>query len=349
MTDPAIRPRPEGDVADPRLTAEDLVEATGGRAPRPLRPADPRRRGRLPRGRARATCSSPCRASGSTVTPSSARALAAGAAAAIVARPPDGVDARRPSTRRSSRSTTRCARSRRSRPSWRRRFDPLVVGVTGSIAKTSTKEAIATVLASALVDAEERGQPEQRDRAAADRPPPAPRPPGRGPRDGHVRRRRDRRAGRDRPAGDRRRDRGPAGPPVADRDDRGDRAGEGRARRGAAAGRRRDPQRRRRAGPPDGVADRRPGRDLRLRAATRRPRGGGRVGRRRRDARSTSSRTARAGRSTIPTLGRLAVHNALAAAAVGLAVRIPAGRGSRRRSRSAGRRRIAARSSVGAA
>jgi UDP-N-acetylmuramoyl-tripeptide--D-alanyl-D-alanine ligase len=30
---------------------------------------------------------------------------------------------------------------------WRRRFDPLVVGVTGSIAKTSTKEAIAAVLA----------------------------------------------------------------------------------------------------------------------------------------------------------------------------------------------------------
>jgi len=30
---------------------------------------------------------------------------------------------------------------------WRRRFDPLVVGVTGSIAKTSTKEAVATVLA----------------------------------------------------------------------------------------------------------------------------------------------------------------------------------------------------------
>ena len=29
---------------------------------------------------------------------------------------------------------------------WRRRFDPLVVGVTGSIAKTSTKEAVAAVL-----------------------------------------------------------------------------------------------------------------------------------------------------------------------------------------------------------
>jgi UDP-N-acetylmuramoyl-tripeptide--D-alanyl-D-alanine ligase len=30
---------------------------------------------------------------------------------------------------------------------WRRRFEPLVVGITGSIAKTSTKEAVATVLA----------------------------------------------------------------------------------------------------------------------------------------------------------------------------------------------------------
>jgi UDP-N-acetylmuramoyl-tripeptide--D-alanyl-D-alanine ligase len=33
---------------------------------------------------------------------------------------------------------------------WRTRYDPLVVGVTGSIAKTSTKEAIAAVLAAAL-------------------------------------------------------------------------------------------------------------------------------------------------------------------------------------------------------
>jgi UDP-N-acetylmuramoyl-tripeptide--D-alanyl-D-alanine ligase len=32
---------------------------------------------------------------------------------------------------------------------WRRRFDPLVVGITGSIAKTSTKEAVATVLGAA--------------------------------------------------------------------------------------------------------------------------------------------------------------------------------------------------------
>ncbi|HET7473698.1 MAG TPA: Mur ligase family protein, partial [Candidatus Limnocylindrales bacterium] len=33
---------------------------------------------------------------------------------------------------------------------WRLRFDPLVVGITGSIAKTSTKEAVATVLGAAM-------------------------------------------------------------------------------------------------------------------------------------------------------------------------------------------------------
>ena len=33
---------------------------------------------------------------------------------------------------------------------WRQQFDPLVVGITGSIAKTSTKEAVATVLGGAL-------------------------------------------------------------------------------------------------------------------------------------------------------------------------------------------------------
>ncbi len=33
---------------------------------------------------------------------------------------------------------------------WRQRFDPLVVGITGSIAKTSTKEAVATVLGAAF-------------------------------------------------------------------------------------------------------------------------------------------------------------------------------------------------------
>jgi UDP-N-acetylmuramoyl-tripeptide--D-alanyl-D-alanine ligase len=40
---------------------------------------------------------------------------------------------------------------------WRRRFEPVVVGVTGSIAKTSTKEAIATVLAQRYVTLKSEG------------------------------------------------------------------------------------------------------------------------------------------------------------------------------------------------
>jgi UDP-N-acetylmuramoyl-tripeptide--D-alanyl-D-alanine ligase len=40
---------------------------------------------------------------------------------------------------------------------WRRRFDPLVVGVTGSIAKTSTKEAIAAVLSRRLATLKTEG------------------------------------------------------------------------------------------------------------------------------------------------------------------------------------------------
>jgi len=40
---------------------------------------------------------------------------------------------------------------------WRRRFSPLVVGVTGSIAKTSTKEAVAAVLAGRFVTLKSEG------------------------------------------------------------------------------------------------------------------------------------------------------------------------------------------------
>ena len=36
------------------------------------------------------------------------------------------------------------------RDGWRSRFDPLIVGVTGSIAKTSTKEAVAAVSVSSF-------------------------------------------------------------------------------------------------------------------------------------------------------------------------------------------------------
>ena len=60
---------------------------------------------------------------------------------------------RRSATSPSSASPTRSRRSARVAAGWRRRFDPLVVGVTGSIAKTSTKEAVAAVLGAPLPDA----------------------------------------------------------------------------------------------------------------------------------------------------------------------------------------------------
>ena len=160
------------------------------------------------------------------------------------------------------------------------------------------------------------GQPEQRDRPAADAPRARSRARGGRPRDGDVRRRRDRRPGRDGAAVDRRRDRGPAGPPVADREHRGHRGGQGRAPRGAAGGRHGDPQRRRPDRAPDGGADRRPVADLRLRRGRRRRGRGGDVRRHGGDA-VHASRRRRA-----PTR-----HDALARPAVGPQ---RAGRGRRR-------------------
>jgi len=71
-------------------------------------------------------------------------AIAAGAAAAIVSREPADLEAL-------GRATVivvddPLAALHRLAAAWRRRFDPLVVGITGSIAKTSTKEAVAAVL-----------------------------------------------------------------------------------------------------------------------------------------------------------------------------------------------------------
>ena len=76
-------------------------------------------------------------------------ALAAGAAGVIVSTLPDDVDP-------ASVDTTILAvpdpllALQAIASAWRRRYDPLVVGITGSIAKTSTKEAVATVLGAAM-------------------------------------------------------------------------------------------------------------------------------------------------------------------------------------------------------
>ena len=71
-------------------------------------------------------------------------AVARGAAALIVTRPPEDIAAIGDVT--VVRVADALAALHAVAGGWRTRFDPLVVGVTGSIAKTSAKEAIATVL-----------------------------------------------------------------------------------------------------------------------------------------------------------------------------------------------------------
>ena len=117
----------------------------------------------------------------------------------------------------------------------------------------------------------------------------------------------------DRAAADRRRDRGPAGPPVADRLARGDRGGQGRAARGAArptAPRSSTPTTRSSAGWPPG----RSARSVTYGFAADADVGAEAVESAGLDGMRFVLRTDGARRPvTIPTLGRLSVHNALAA------------------------------------
>jgi len=83
-------------------------------------------------------------------------ALAAGAAAALVARPPEAADlAGRDATVVLVDDPLRALQAVAG--AWRARFDPLVVGITGSIAKTSTKEAVASVLGAAMATLRNEG------------------------------------------------------------------------------------------------------------------------------------------------------------------------------------------------
>ena len=76
-------------------------------------------------------------------------ALAGGAAGVLVARAPDPADlAGRDASVLLVDDPLHALQAVAS--AWRLRFDPLVVGITGSIAKTSTKEAVAAVLGAAL-------------------------------------------------------------------------------------------------------------------------------------------------------------------------------------------------------
>jgi UDP-N-acetylmuramoyl-tripeptide--D-alanyl-D-alanine ligase len=158
VTDPVPPPPQRGGVPDPGLTADDLVRATGGRLTA--------RSSRLVVG---AAVDSRLVVAGNLFVALAGErtdghrfvgeAIALGAAAVLVSTAPTTADLTAaeaahvtviqvPDTLRGLWAVA---------AAWRSRFDPLVVGVTGSIAKTSSKEAIATVLASELVTLKSEG------------------------------------------------------------------------------------------------------------------------------------------------------------------------------------------------
>ncbi|HEY4752160.1 MAG TPA: Mur ligase family protein, partial [Candidatus Limnocylindrales bacterium] len=151
MTDPSHPAVPDGSPRHaPALSALDLVDATGGRLLRHgTRPA---RRGAVDSrlvGDGMLFVALPGeRTDGHRFLVDAARA---GAAALIVGREPDAAAGEAPLESLGDVTVVLAADPLRAlqgvAAAWRRRLDPLVVGVTGSIAKTSTKEAVAAVLA----------------------------------------------------------------------------------------------------------------------------------------------------------------------------------------------------------
>ena len=129
----------------PALTADDLVRLTGGRliarSDRPIRGAAVDSRLVEP-GQVFVALPGE-RVDGHAYV---GDAIARGAAAVIVARPLADATALGDVTVVRVADTLAALGSVAA--GWRRRFDPLVVGITGSIAKTSTKEAVAAVLSS---------------------------------------------------------------------------------------------------------------------------------------------------------------------------------------------------------
>jgi UDP-N-acetylmuramoyl-tripeptide--D-alanyl-D-alanine ligase len=155
VTDPASQAPSTDGAAASGLTTDDLVAATGGRV-----------LARSPRTVLGAAVDSREVVSGNlfVALPGErtdghafvAEAVDRGASAVLVAREPDGIDLASAGV-----SIIQVPDALRGfhaiAAAWRARFDPLVVGVTGSIAKTSTKEAIATVLAVELVTLKNEG------------------------------------------------------------------------------------------------------------------------------------------------------------------------------------------------
>jgi UDP-N-acetylmuramoyl-tripeptide--D-alanyl-D-alanine ligase len=146
-------PVPEAPTA-PSLTADDLQRSTGGRllvrSERPIRGAAVD--SRLVRPGQLFVALPGERTDGHRFIPD---AVEAGAAAVIVARPPDDHAALADVT--VVLVADPIAALHAVAAAWRTRFDPIVVGVTGSIAKTSTKEAVAAVLATRFTTLKNEG------------------------------------------------------------------------------------------------------------------------------------------------------------------------------------------------
>jgi UDP-N-acetylmuramoyl-tripeptide--D-alanyl-D-alanine ligase len=147
-------PRP-GKVRPPALAAEELAQITGGRlvarSPRPIRGAAVDSRIVDPGELFVALPGE--RTDGHEFL---AAAVARGAAALLVTRLPDDAAAALDDVT-IVRVADGLAALHAVAAAWRTRFDPLVVGVTGSIAKTSTKEAIAAVLGERFVTLKNEG------------------------------------------------------------------------------------------------------------------------------------------------------------------------------------------------
>lgn len=139
--DPSSEPRQGADA--PAMSPEDLVRLTGGRllarAQRPIRGGAVDSRLVTPGALFVALPGE--RTDGHDHLPD---AVQRGAAAVLVTRPP--ADAAALGDVTVVRVADGVAALGAVAAGWRRRFDPLVVGITGSIAKTSTKEAAAAVL-----------------------------------------------------------------------------------------------------------------------------------------------------------------------------------------------------------
>ncbi len=141
-----VDPSPDAPLgaAAPAMSADDVVRLTGGRllarSERPIRGAAVDSR-LVTRG----VCFVALPGERTDGHDHLADAVARGAAALLVTRPPADPAALGDVT--IVRVADGVAALGALAAGWRRRFDPLVVGITGSIAKTSTKEAAAAVLA----------------------------------------------------------------------------------------------------------------------------------------------------------------------------------------------------------